>query len=89
MHCVMLILNGIIIYTYACTYTKLVTHANPQIIIQTCTDLPQQHQLNHLKPYYFLEQYVKLVLLWSPYKQATLYNTARLMGPKVSIAYCV
>ena len=28
-------------------------------------------------------------LLWSPYKQATLYNTARLMGPKVSPIACV
>ena len=30
----------------------------------------------------------KCVMHWSPYKQSTLYNTARLMGLKVSIA-CV
>ncbi len=36
------------------------------------------------------EQAIRIVgcLLWCPYKQATLYNTARLMGLKVSIA-CV
>ena len=45
--------------------------------------------VRHLVCAQYINVYSEACQVWSPYKQATLYiNTARLMGPKVSIA-CV